>query len=240
MFTPEKISSFLLDNFLSRRLFPAFVFLVLQLSLAMVFLYVPDEKVMGAVQRIFYYHVGSATGCYLMLGVLFVGSVAYLVSRETVWDALAEASAKVGFILATIVLATGMIWGHSAWNTWWRWEPRLVSSLVLWLMLMAYLVYRKFSPDFVNEKSTSAVLGILSSLQVPIVILSVKMLDQSEQLHPQVTGTQGLADPRFVQTLMVSMLALCSLSVWMCLIRFNQILLGWRLEDLEAGPVARG
>jgi len=101
-------------------------------------------------------------------------------------------------------------------------------------MLLAYLVYRKFAAGFVNEKSTSAVLGILSSLQVPIVIFSVKMIDQAEQLHPQVTASQGLADPRFIQTLMVSMLALSLLSLWMCLIRLNQNLLGWRIDELES------
>jgi hypothetical protein len=78
------------------------------------------------------------------------------------------------------------------------------------------------------------VLGILSAIQVPIVIFSVKMIDQSEQLHPQVTANQGLADPRFVQALMVSILALSLFSVWLCFIRVNQILLAWRIEELEA------
>ena len=234
MLNQKKITNILLDNPLLSWVLPLAVFVGFQLSLGMIFLYVPDEKVMGAVQRIFYFHVGSATACYLMLALLFIGSIAFLVSREGIWDALARSSASVGFLLASIVLATGMIWGHSAWNTWWRWEPRLVSSLVLWLMLLAYLVYRKFANDFVNEKSTSAVLGILSAIQVPIVIFSVKMIDQSEQLHPQVTANQGLADPRFVQALMVSILALSLFSVWLCFIRVNQILLAWRIEELEA------
>src|SRR5262249_12715747 len=114
------------------------------------------------------------------------------------WDLVGESSGRVALLFCSIVLATGMIWGKAAWNTWWRWEPRLVSFLILWLLLCAYSILRK---NFLGEKAVgtfSAVLGILCAVNVPIVIFSIRILSASEQLHPEVVANQGLRDPRFV------------------------------------------
>src|SRR5690606_1916510 len=122
------------------------------------------------------------------------------VTKKHTWDLLAAGSAEIAFVLCSIVLATGMIWGHSAWNTWWRWEPRLVSFLVLWFILFSYVVFRSASSGMHERASYSAVIGILAALNVPIVIFSIKLLDHSEQLHPEVVADQGLGDARYVYT----------------------------------------
>ncbi len=212
---------------------PALSFLGIQVSLYMVFLYVPDERVMGAVQRIFYFHVGSAFCTYALLISVFISSVVYLSTKKIVWDQIANSSVFVAFFFSSILLGTGMIWGHSAWNTWWRWEPRLVSSLVLWLFLLAYLVVRGFSKGEVSERGGAAVIGIVASLMVPIVIFSVRMLDQSQQLHPQVAANQGFTDPRYLQALLVASLSLICFSLWLCKLRLVQILMDERIEDIE-------
>lgn len=195
------------------------------------FTVVPNERVMGAVQRIFYFHVGSAMASYLMIGLIFLGSVAFLVTREEPWDVLGRSSASVGFLLCSVVLLSGMIWGKSAWNVWWRWEPRLVSFLVLWLMLFSYLALRYF--DLEANRNLSSILGIFIAANVPIVIFSVRMLDHREQLHPEVIANQGLRDVSFVYTLVLSVVAMMLLSLWLLSFKLTNEISKSKLQKLE-------
>jgi heme exporter protein C len=183
-----------------------------------IFMVVPTEQVMGAVQRVFYFHVASALACYAAFGVVFVASVAYLVTRKERADILSAAAGEVGFVLCTIVLITGMIWGHSAWNTWFRWEePRLVTFLVLWLIFLSFTVLRNFG-DPAKTAVHGSILGILGALSVPLVYVSIKFLPQSARLHPEVIERGGLKDPTYWQAFgisVVALLCLCALLVWL-------------------------
>ncbi len=216
-----------------QRYLPLLSFLLLELALIFVFKIVPDEKIMGAVQRIFYFHVGAAFTSYLLVAVLLMASIFYLASKKVVWDLLAESANYVGFIFCSIVLATGMIWGHSAWNTWWRWEPRLVSSLALWLILLVYMLLRKFTENDSKQRNFAAVLAIISSLFVPIVIFSIKIMNQNEQLHPQVVGREGLQDPSFKYALLIASLALITFGFNMLLVRLGNRLLEQEILNLH-------
>lgn len=203
-------STWLLLRTVERALIPLSALLV-SLALYLVFMVVPDERTMGAVQRIFYFHVGSAITCYVAFGVVLLSSIAYLGFRERRFDLLNEAAAEVGFVFCTMTLLSGMIWGRSAWNTWFRWEPRLVTFLLLWLIFLAFNLMRRFG-DTRLLGVHSAVLGILGSVTVPAVWLSVKLLPQVAQLHPQVVETGGLKDPLFKYAMWVTMGALVTLA----------------------------
>jgi len=153
------------------------------------FFFAPEDEVQGSVQRIFYVHVASAWIAALAFGVVFVGSIIYLVNRSMKWDALAGASAEVGLLFTTVVLVTGMLWGKAVWGVYWTWEPRLTSVLVLWLLYLAYVAIRMYVPEPTQKARFSAVLGIVAFLDVPIVYLSVKWW---RTLHPeQVIVTEG-------------------------------------------------
>lgn len=182
---------------------------------ALIFLLAPDERVMGPVQKIFYFHVGSALAAYLMVFTLFVGSCAFLATRRRGWDVLCAASSRVALLFCTVVLATGMIWGHAAWNVWWRWEPRLVSFLVLWLIVFAYVLLRVFTDDHQRGASFAAVVGAAAGANVPLVVYSVKLMNKAAQLHPQVIGGGGLGDPRFVYALIAGATAVMLIALWL-------------------------
>lgn len=199
--------------------------IVMVLANYWVFMVVPSERLMGAVQRIFYFHVGSAIASYFSIALLLLGSFWYLAQRKAQADALMVASAEVGFVLCSVVLATGMIWGHSAWNTWFRWEPRLVTFVMLWLILLALNLLRAFA-DPAKVAVQTAVLGILSAVNVPLVIFSVKLLPQAAQLHPQILENRGLRHPSFSTALMLATLA-------MILLQFTLIWLRMRVAKLE-------
>ena len=191
--------------------------LLLGVAQYFIFMVVPNEQIMGAVQRVFYFHVAAALACYGAFFVVFVSSVSYLTSRNKRHDALSVAAGEVGFVLCTIVLITGMIWGHSAWNTWFRWEePRLVTFLVLWLIFLSFTVLRNFG-DPSKTAVHGSILGILGAASVPLVYLSIKLLPQSARLHPEVIEHGGLRDPSYWQAFgisVVGMLLLGALLIW--------------------------
>ncbi len=193
-------------------------FLLVGIAQYFIFMIVPSEQVMGAVQRVFYFHVASALACYAAFGVVFVTSLLFLTNRDKKADLIGVAAGEVGFMLCTIVLITGMIWGHSAWNTWFRWEePRLVTFLVLWLIFLSFTILRNFG-DPSKTAVHGSILGLLGAASVPLVYLSIKLLPSSARLHPEVIEHGGLRDPSYWQAFIVSvigMLCLCSVLVWL-------------------------
>lgn len=195
-------------------------------ALYLVFMVVPNERVMGPIQRIFYFHVGSAVACYCAAGIVLLGSLMYLATRNIKHDYLSHAAAEVGLLFCTITLISGMIWGKSAWNTWFDWrEPRLVTFLLLWIIFFSLNLFRTLGdPDRMARQASA--LGILSALTVPLVVFSVKLLPQSAQLHPQVVENSGLKHPTYWTAFFLSMAALTAL-------QFLLIWLRWRIAALE-------
>lgn len=193
-------------------------FILLSVSLYHVFIIVPNERIMGAIQRIFYFHVGSAIACYLSYGILFVTSLLYLGTKDSKYDIVTHAAGEVGFVFCTTVLVSGMIWGHTAWNTWFRWEPRLVTFLILWLIFLSFFMLRQFG-DPARTPAHASVLGILGAITVPAVIYSVKLLPSSAQLHPQVIEQRGLKDPSFETALLITTIALIVFSIFLVAFR---------------------
>ena len=184
----------------------------------LVFMVVPNELTMGPMQRIVYFHAASAVASYLAFLLLFIASVTFMVTRIPIWSGIGRAAGEVGLLLCTIVLLTGMIWGKAAWNTWFRFEPRLITFLLLWLLLISYNLMWRFG-DQERKDTHLAILGILTSLTVPLMVYSVKLLPNTHQLHPQVVATGGFRDPSMMQALLLSMLALSLLTGTLILIR---------------------
>lgn len=186
----------------------------------LVFMYVPNERLMGPVQRIFYFHVGSAIACYLAFTIVLIGALGYLATRKVAYDQLSYAAGEVGFVFCTLVLVTGMIWGKAAWNTIFRWEPRLVSFLILWLIFLAFNLLRYFG-DRSKVRQHSAVLGILGACTVPLVVFSIKLLPQFAQLHPQVVENRGLKDSSYIFSMFFCMAALLLFALQLIWLRFR-------------------
>jgi len=150
-------------------------------ALYMAFLEAPRERTMGDLQRIFYFHVPAGMVGLLALAVNFVASVMYLVKKNRWWDSLAFSAAEIGVMFMTIVLVTGPIWAKPVWLVWWTWSPRLTSSLLLWMLYVAYLLIRNYVPDPDRRAATSAVFGIVAFIDAPIVWFSIRWW---RDLHP--------------------------------------------------------
>jgi heme exporter protein C len=160
----------------------------------------PIEVQMGPVQKIVYVHVPSAMATLIAFGITFAASIAYLATKDWRWDGLAAASCEVGLVFATVVMITGPLWARSAWNTWWTWEPRLTTFLILWILYAAYHVVRA-SLRSESKRTISSVMGIVFFVNLPIVWKSIEWWRGS--LHPRnVTMT-----PEMRVTLLVGLLA---------------------------------
>lgn len=140
-----------------RRALTILTGIVIFALLFMVFFYAPTEKYMGDVQRLMYFHVPSAFAAFTAFGIVFGASLLYLFTRNTVWDRIAASSAEIGVLFTTFVLITGSLWARPVWNAWWVWDdPRLVTSLVLWFMYIAYLMLRSSALAVITRIGTEA------------------------------------------------------------------------------------
>ena len=144
--------------------------------------FTPIEARQGAAQKILYIHATSAiVGLYVAFGLMAVSSLLYLWLKDAKLDRVAESSAEVGLVYTTAVLVTGPLWGKTIWGAWWTWDARLTSTLFLWFIIVAYLLLRGAVEERGRRARYSAVLGILVSLLVPFIHLSVYLF---RTLHP--------------------------------------------------------
>lgn len=201
-------------------------------ALYLVLWWVPNERTMGIVSRIFYFHVAAAWNAFLAFFVVLVASVVYLVRRDLRWDLLAGASAEVGVVFTTIALATGTLWSRPVWNVWWTWDPRLTTTTVLWFLYVGYLVLRSAIPGEDRRARVAAVFGIVAFVDVPIVFQSIRWW---RTIHPQVfsAGEIRIA-PEMLLTLLVSVAAFTLLYVSLCALSYAVAGTRLRLERLKA------
>ena len=179
------------------RFFWITVALLFAADVVLILHYTPEERSMGAIQKIFYLHLPVAINTFLACLTAFIASIVYLWQRKAWWDDLAAAAARVAVQLCAVVLATGMIWGRAAWGVWWTWSPRLTFSLVLFLLYLVYLVVRSSIEGRERRAIISSVYAIIAFLDVPLVWLSARLLPDihpgSIQLEPAMKLTLGLS-----------------------------------------------
>ena len=204
------------------------------LAIYMVFVYVPSDQVQGIVQRIFYFHVPLAIMTFVAFGLVAVASLMFLWRGTRFWDRLAHSSAEVGMLFCTLVLITGPIWARPVWGTWWTWDARLTTTLILWLIYAAYLMMRTVSGPGDQGARYAAILGIVGAVDIPIINRSVYWW---RTIHPAVLvtreGGSGLGDPRMQATLACCFLAFLLLFAWLLWVRNENARLRDAVEDMR-------
>ena len=192
-----------------------FAVIAIVFALYMALMYVPTERTMGLIQRIFYFHVASAWLAFFAFFVVFLASIIYLISKNRYWDMLAYSSARIGIIFCSIVLITGPIWARPIWGVWWTWDVRLTSTLVLWLIYIAYIMLRAYLYDPQKKAVLSAVVGIIGFLDVPFVYFSIRWW-RTQHPQPVMAGGQGSGlAPEMLMTLIISVIAFTILYIFL-------------------------
>ena len=213
--------------------FEFFLFVALLLALYSVFMYVPTERQMGAVQRIFYFHVPSAMTAFLAYACAFVGSIQYLRTKRLGYDQFAAVTAELGVLFSIVVLITGPLWAKPTWGVYWRWEPRLTSMLIMFAMYVAYLMVRSYSASSPEGmRRIAAVLGIVSFVNVPFVYYSVYLWAPEQQLHPRSVELE----PTMLHARYVCTIAVVLLFVYLLRRRLAQEQLAAQLDSALSQP----
>ena len=133
----------------------------------------PPDQLQGELQRLMYVHVPAAWLAYLSFAITFGASVGWLWKRTARLDRLAAASAEVGVFFTGLTIVLGSVWGKPVWGVWWTWDPRLVTTALMFFVYLGYLALRRATLDPALRARRAAVFGVLAFAQVPVVHMSV-------------------------------------------------------------------
>jgi heme exporter protein C len=196
---------------LSERVLP--VLWVLAISSVVVglvwgFFFTPDDIRQGSTVKIIYIHVPAALMAINAWFMMLVASLIWLIRRHHVSALAAKAAAPVGVVMTLIALITGAIWGQPMWGTWWAWDPRLTSFLILFLFYLGYIALWEAIEDSDTAADLTSVLCLVGSVFAVLSRYAVNFWNQG--LHqgtsvPVATGQRSVADVFFVP-LVVSMI----------------------------------
>jgi heme exporter protein C len=195
-------------------------------SMWMIFFVAPTEATMGDVQRILYLHVAVAwcglAGCVAMglCGAMF------LVCRRLEWDFLSQAAGEVGWLCATLTLITGSAWAHEAWGVWWTWEPRLTSSLVLWVIYAGLFLVRSSIDDPYRRARIGGVLAVIGMSDVPLVLMATRWFRGVHPVTPEM-------DPGMRLVLLVTVISFTAFFAYLAVLRRRQLEVAERTAQLE-------
>ena len=181
----------------------------------MMILDAPYESTMGLVQKIFYFHASLGMAMFLAAFASGIGSAVFLFSRRPWAEHLAVAGAELTSIVGFLVLVTGPLWARKAWGVWWVWDPRLTSTLVMWMIFNAYLLLRRYGGP--GSERLAAAVALFGMANVPFVYWSVNVW---RTLHPKTS---------VIPTLVPGMRG----AFWFCVVAFlllTSLLIAMRTE----------
>jgi heme exporter protein C len=201
-------------------------------ALWLIFQHAPEERVMGAVQRVFYFHVPAAMVAFTSTFVLLVGAIGFLWTGRRGFDHLAIAATELAFVFCTLVIVTGPIWAKPAWGTWWTWEAKLTTTLVLWLLLAASMMVRAQAENREQAARFGAILGVVAALDVPVIY---KAVDWWRGQHPVVfgPGKRDTLEPRMLTAFLVALGTFFVLYAVLLLVRYRVASVEERVRDLD-------
>tara|TARA_B100000029_G_scaffold246573_1_gene243507 strand:- start:428 stop:1099 length:672 start_codon:yes stop_codon:yes gene_type:complete len=162
------------DFFARHRIFPPWLIVMLLVDFAILSLSPPDNaQEMGIRVYMMYVHVPFAWTSFLMTVLGALTASLYLWKKDNEWERISRAIIEVAAVSAFLTLLTGSVWGKITWGTWWVWDARLTTMLILFLILCAYLIVRDMYGTSYQGKKTGSIIAVIAALNVPIVHLSV-------------------------------------------------------------------
>ena len=182
---------------------------------------VPEDYQQGDTVRIMFVHVPAASIGLMAYGALGVSSFFALVFRHALADAAARAAALPGAALTGLALITGSLWGKPMWGTWWVWDARLTSVLVLLLFYLGYRALRSAIDDEAKAARAATVLGLVGLINLPIVKFSVDWWNTLHQPASLLRMGGSSLDPAYLTPLLTMMAAygMLFLALWITAIR---------------------
>jgi heme exporter protein C len=172
------------------------------------FFVAPEERTMGVIQKIFYFHAATAWAGETTLFVCFLANLLYIWKRQPKYDWLGVTCAEVGAACITVVLITGPIWAKPVWGIWWTWDARLTSTFVLWILYICYLLLRTLIDEPDRRALLSALYGVFAFIDVPIVFGAIRWW-RTQHPAPVIMGGPGSGlDPVMKKVFFLNVLAM--------------------------------
>jgi heme exporter protein C len=206
-------------------------------ALGVALLYAPLEAVMGAVQKVFYFHIANAW--IAMLGFIAAGvaGVAYLVTRNMKWDIVELSAVEISLVFFSVTIVLGSIWAYPVWNTWWTWDPRLTTAAILELIYLAYLMLRQGIEDPERRARFGAVYTLVGAVSVPITFFAIRIF---RTIHPVIIGGNNAGaqatfamTPHMLQTMFFCLFAFSIIFVTLLWHRIRLAQMQRRVEELQ-------
>ncbi len=207
------------------------ILLIVSAYLALVF--APTEQVMGDVQRVFYFHIGTAWTALIGFILAAVFSVVYLIQKDLKWDRLQVAAIEVSLVFFFITIVLGSIWARPAWNTWWTWDPRLTTAAVTELIYIAYFMLRQGIDDPDRRARFGAVYALVGGISAPITFFAIRLF---RSIHPVVIGSANANQEKMGMTADMKVaffFALFAFTIIFIDLFWNRIRLGDLQEKVE-------
>src|SRR5512138_2848965 len=164
--------------------------LVLAVATYLALVFAPKELVMRDVQRVFYFHIGTAWTALLGFILAAVFSVVCLIKKDLKWDRYQVAAVEVSLVFFFITIVLGSIWARPAWNTWWTWDPRLTTAAITELIYIAYFMLRQGIDEPERRARFGAVYALVGGLSAPITFFAIRLF---RTIHPVVIGGANAA-----------------------------------------------
>jgi heme exporter protein C len=195
----------------------------------------PPDYQQGDAQRIMYVHVPAAWMSMFVYGSMAIASAVAFIWKHPLADVAAKASAPIGCVFTGLALLTGMLWGQPMWGTWWVWDARLTSVLILFFLYLGYIVLWSAIEEPTRAARAARILALVGAINIPIIKFSVDWWNTLHQ-SASVFRMSGPAMPASMLTpLLIMGLAYTLLYVALLLVRMRMEVAQRRLRTIRLG-----
>ncbi len=197
----------------------------------------PPDYIQGESARIMYVHVPAAWMALFCYAGMAVAAAVGLIWKHPLADLVAKSSAPIGACFTFLALVTGSLWGKPTWGTWWVWDARLTSMLILFFLYLGYIALNNAFDDPARGAKSSNILAVVGFVNVPIIKFSV---DWWNSLHQQtsVFKAEGPSiDPAMLWPLLLMSLAYTTYYVWVLLLRIRGEIIAAKIRAIRIRQV---
>lgn len=228
---PER---FLRFSKIATPIFGILAFLALIIGYVWALFYAPADYQQSQTARIIFIHVPSAWVSVGAYSTMAIGSLVFLVWRHNLADLAAKAAAHIGVVFTALCLVTGSIWGRPTWGTWWEWDGRLTSVLVLFFLYLGYIALRSSMSDDQKGAKAAAILCLVGSINIPIIRFSVVWWNTLHQPAAVIRKGGSSLHSDILNPLLFMGLAFMLFFGFLMLVRMRALIIERKNKNLEA------
>jgi heme exporter protein C len=202
--------------------------LIISLSFALIFS--PIDYLQKDTVRIMYVHVPSSWISLFIFLIIGVSSFISLIFRIKVFSVYAKTLAPIGFVFSLISLVSGSLWGYPTWGTWWSWDARLTSMLVLVLIYFIYICTWNLIKNFNTAEKITNIIAIIGLINLPIIKFSVNWWNTLHQPSSITLSSAPTIHVSILAPLLMMFFTLCIFSLIIFLIRYKYEIINFRIN----------